>query len=73
MTDDRDLLIQALKAEIDELPDRCPGYHKAVRDALVDIVGYERENRMAKIPIVQKTKETAEVLARFVQTQEDKA
>lgn len=68
MTGDGELLIHALRAEIERLPMRCPGYHKAVLDALVDIVAYERENTMVKINIVQKTSATAEVLARFVES-----
>ncbi len=73
MTGDQDLLIQAFRAEIAQLPERCPGYHKAVFDALGDIVRYEREFQTAKIPVIQKMKESTEVLAKFVQSREKEA
>jgi len=68
MAGDGELLVLALKAQIDELPDRCPGYHKAVLEALTDIVAYERENTMVKINIVQKTREKTEALSKLIET-----
>lgn len=70
MTDGGQLLMGALKREIDDLPERCPGYHQAVLDTLVDIVTLEREHRAAKIPIVQKVKAKTEALAQFVEMKE---
>lgn len=70
MAGDSELLLQALRREIEDLPDRCPGYHPAVLDTLVDIVTLEREHRAARIPIVQKIKEKTEALARFVEMSE---
>lgn len=67
MAGDGELLVQALRREIDDLPERCPGYHRAVLDTLVDIVSLEREHRAARIPIVQKMKEKTEALAKFVE------
>ncbi len=70
MAGDGELLLEALRREIEDLPERCPGYHRAVLDALVDIVTLEREHRAARIPIVQKMKEKTEALAKFVELKE---
>lgn len=71
MANDSELLLEALRKEIDDLPDRCDGYHRAVLDTLVDIVSLEREHRAARIPIVQKIKEKTEALAKFVEMKEE--
>ena len=65
-----ELLLDALKSEIQELPERCPGYHRAVLDTLVDIVMLEREHQSSKIAVVQKMKEKTEALAKFVELSE---
>lgn len=70
MAADGELLLEALRREIEDLPERCPGYHRAVLDTLVDIVTLEREHRAARIPIVQKMKEKTEALAKFVELKE---
>jgi len=70
MSGDGELLLEALRREIEDLPERCPGYHRAVLDTLVDIVSLEREHRAARIAIVQKMKEKAEALAKFVEMKE---
>ena len=70
MSEDGELIVQALRKEIEDLPERCPGYHRAVLDALVDIVSLEREHRAARIPIVQKMKDKTEALAKFVEMSE---
>ena len=70
MNADGELIVEALRKEIDDLPERCPGYHRAVLDALIDIVSLEREHRAARIPIVQKMKEKTEALAKFVELKE---
>lgn len=62
-----ELLIEALKREIDELPERCQGYREAVLDTLVDIVALEREHQAAKIAVVQKMKAKTEALAALVE------
>jgi hypothetical protein len=71
MAGDGELLLEALRREIEDLPERCPGYHRAVLDTLVDIVTLEREHRAARIPIVQKMKEKTEALAKFVELKEE--
>ena len=70
MPSDSELLVEALKKEMDDLPERCPGYRRAALDTLIDIVTLEREHRAARIPIVQKMKEKAEALAKFVELHE---
>ena len=70
MIGDGELIVEALRKEIDDLPERCPGYHRAVLDALVDIVSLEREHRAARIPIVQRMKEKTEAVAKFVEMNE---
>lgn len=70
MAADSELLLMALRREIEDLPERCPGYHRAVLDTLVDVVSLEREHRAARIPIVQKMKEKTESLAKFVEIAE---
>jgi hypothetical protein len=62
-----ELLLGALHREIAGLPERCPGYHKETLETLVDIVMLEREHQASKIAVVQKMKDKAEALARFVQ------
>jgi hypothetical protein len=67
------VLIDALKWEIDQLPERYIGYHKALLDTLVDVVALERENAMVRINIVQKVRDKTESLAKLVETKASEA
>lgn len=70
MSHDGSLLLEALRKEIEALPERCPDYHRAVLDALADVVMLEREHQAGRIAIVQKMKAKTEALAHFVESRQ---
>jgi hypothetical protein len=71
MATDMGLVLEALKLEINDLPERRPGYRREVLATLADIVAFEREHAEVKISIVRRITDKTEALARFVGTGQD--
>ena len=59
-------IVEIIFAEIDNIEERCPGYHKELKDAASDVITVERQNRVSRTNIRQKVEDRINDVGQFL-------
>lgn len=59
-------ILEVLKGELGEVPERCEGYREELAHLLGDVLTYEREHAIAKTNVVKKIADQVNTVGMFL-------